>query len=115
MNRVGIVHTTLTLDKRIELMNWLKKMEKQGWGDIAGLDKIAEIAKTTLQIPITKWNLRSTVIHMGMKLPIATAGVRGKTPCKGNHRIIFACECGKRYAVKIKPLAYRLKGNGEKA
>ena len=113
MSKVGVVHTNLKLEGRIQLMNWIKKMERQGWGPIAGLNDIACMAASELNLPVTKWNLRSTALGMNVTLPQGRVGV--KSSKKAPQRVIVACSCGQRFSIKIKPLAYKLKGNGEEA
>ena len=88
-------------------------MERQGWGPITGLNDIACMAASELKLPVTKWNLRSTALGMNITRPQGRAGVK---PCKKSaQRIIIACNCGQRFGITVKPLAYKLKGKGAEA
>ena len=104
--------SVLTFEKRVQLVGWMKAMEKQGWGNLRGLGEIAEAASRELDLRLTGWNVRSTAIKMKIALP---HGKSGRTECNYGLGTIFACECGRRYRLKVKPLAYKLKGHGEKA
>lgn len=95
----------LTIEKRFQLQEYLKKAKRMGFVNMNCVEDICNTASTYFGFPISPVHIRKNALLLGIQLPRKRKngkdnGSEGLNK-QGNIRKSFTCPCGRRYSMGV--------------